>query len=86
MKLHIGNLPKSTTESELKELIGAFGQPATLEIIKDSDGSSKGFGFVEFSDNGQAQAAIAGLDGKDVGGRTLRVSEARPRRTDGPRH
>jgi RNA recognition motif-containing protein len=84
MKLHFGNLPKTMTDSELKDLVTPFGQPASLEIIKDNTGSSKGFGFAEFDNADQARAVITGLDGKDVGGQALKVSEARPRKGDKP--
>ena len=84
MKLHIGNLSKSVTEAELKTLITPFGTPASVEIIKDHDGASKGFAFAEFADDGQARAVISGLDGKDVGGQMVKVAEARPRKADRP--
>ena len=86
MKLHIGSLSKSVTEAELKAAITPFGTPASVEIIKDHDGTSKGFAFAEFADDGQARAVISGLDGKEIGGQTVKVAEARPRKTtDRPR-
>ena len=80
MKLHIGNLPKTGTDEQFKDLLSPFGE-ATLELVKDNTGVSKGFGFADFANNDQAAAAIKGLDGKDVGGQVLRVAEARPRKT-----
>jgi len=84
MKLHIGNLSKSVSEAELKDLITPFGAPASVEIIKDHAGTSKGFAFADFADADQARAVITGLDGKDIGGQTVKIGEARPRKTDKP--
>ncbi len=80
MKLHIGNLPKSLTDTELTSLVTPFAAPTSLEIIKDRDGASKGFGFADFADADHARAVIAGLNGKEVSGQALKVSEARPRK------
>jgi RNA recognition motif-containing protein len=67
----------------LKEAFEAFGEVTSAKIIKDKfTGDSRGFGFVEMSNNTEAQAAISGLDGKDLKGSALRVNEARPRRDD----
>ena len=85
MKLHIGNLSKETTEAQLQELVTPFGATTSCELAKDRDGSSKGFGFAEFTDAEHGKAAIAGLDGKEVAGNALKVSEARPRKSDAPR-
>jgi cold-inducible RNA-binding protein len=85
MKLHIGNLPKTLTEAELKEMVVTFGEPSSIQIVKDPAGASKGFGFVEFAEADHARAAIAALDGKEVSGLKLKVSEARPRKNDSPR-
>jgi RNA recognition motif-containing protein len=82
MKLHIGNLPKSITEQQLKDLVTPFGEASKFEIAKDSTGASKGFAFAEFSSDDLGNAVIKGLNGKDVSGQVLRVSEARPRRSD----
>ncbi|MBK5259051.1 MAG: RNA-binding protein [Thermoanaerobaculia bacterium] len=84
MKLHIGNLPKTFTESELKSLLTPFAEPTSLEIIKDNQGQSRGYAYAEFSDE-HARAVIAGLDGKDAGGQTLKIGEARPRKADRPK-
>jgi len=61
-------------------MVAAFGSPASAEVAKDrSTGQGRGFGFVEFSNDEEARAAIAGLNGKEVNGRTLKVNEARPK-------
>jgi cold-inducible RNA-binding protein len=80
MKLYVGNLPNSMTESELQELFTPFGEVKSVNIIKDKfSGESRGFGFVEMGDSEMAHAAIAQLEGKEVKGRKLKVSEAQPR-------
>jgi RNA recognition motif-containing protein len=80
MKLYVGNLSYDTNEAELRELFTPFGEPDSARVITDRDtGRSKGFGFVEFSDNAQATAAMNALNGKEVNGRVLTVNEARPR-------
>ena len=84
LKLHFGNLSKSVTEAELKDLVTPFGAPATLEIVKDPGGASKGFGFAEFENADHARAVIAGLDGKEIAGQAVKIGEARPRRGDKP--
>jgi RNA recognition motif-containing protein len=84
MKLYVGNLSYSTGENDLRDLFAAYGTVESVAVITDRDsGRSKGFGFVEFADDTQAQAAIAGLNGKDVGGRALTVSPARPKTEGG---
>jgi len=84
MKLYVGNLSYSTSESDLRELFGAYGAVDSVAVITDRDsGRSKGFGFVEFGNDAEAQAAISGLNGKDVGGRALTVSQARPKTEGG---
>jgi RNA recognition motif-containing protein len=80
MKLYVGNLSFSTQEQELSDAFAAFGTVNSVNIINDREtGRSKGFGFVEMNDNQEAKTAIAELDGKDLGGRNLKVSEAKPR-------
>lgn len=80
MKLYVGNLAFSMTEDELSELFSAYGTPDSVKIVMDRDtGRSKGFGFVEFSNDEEAKAAMSGLNGKDIQGRSLTVNEARPR-------
>ena len=84
MKLYVGNLSYSTTEDDLRDAFAAYGQPDSVKIIMDRDsGRSKGFGFVEFADDQQARTAMSALNGKELGGRTLTVNEARPREEGG---
>ena len=84
MKLYVGNLSYDTNDAELRELFIAYGEPDSAKVITDRDtGRSKGFGFVEFSDNAQATAAMNALNGKEVNGRALTVNEARPRTDSG---
>ena len=78
-KLYVGGLPYATTDTELKEAFGAAGSVESAVIIMDKmSGRSKGFGFVEMSSDEEAQKAIEMMNGKDFGGRTLTVNEARP--------
>ncbi len=80
MKLYVGNLSFSTTEAELKDAFSAFGTVESSSIINDREtGRSKGFGFVEMPNAEEAKAAISGMDGKQLGSRSLKVNEARPR-------
>ena len=80
MKLHVGNLSKQVTNSQLNELAVPYGKVVTAEIATDrSSGQSKGFGFVEFSTAEEGRAAITGLNGREIDGQALKVSEARPR-------
>ena len=80
MKLYVGNLSYDTDDAGLRELFVPFGEPDSAKVITDRDtGRSKGFGFVEFSNNAEATAAINALNGKEVNGRALTVNEARPR-------
>lgn len=84
-KLFIGKLSFDTTESGLTEAFAAFGEVTSTAIIMDrATNRSKGFGFVEMADDAAAQSAIAGLDGKDLDGRTIVVNVAKPRE-DAPR-
>jgi RNA recognition motif-containing protein len=83
-KLYVGNLSYSVTDSELEQMFGAFGTVTSAQVIMDRDtGRSKGFGFVEMKTDQEAQAAIEGLNGKDSGGRSLTVNEARPKTEGG---
>lgn len=85
MKLYVGNLSFSTTEDELKDAFSDFGTVDSVHVITDREtGRSKGFGFVEMSDDSEAKNAIAELNGKELGGRDLKVNEARPKE-DRPR-
>ena len=79
-RLYVGNLSYNVTNASLETLFADFGRVQSAQVVMDRDtGRSKGFGFVEMSDNGQAQAAIAALNQKEVDGRSLTVNEARPR-------
>jgi RNA recognition motif-containing protein len=79
MKLFVGNLPFHVREAELRELFVAYGTPTTATVIVDNESlRSRGFGFVEFDDPAQGKAAIAGVNGMEIGGRALTVNEARP--------
>ena len=80
LKIYIGNLSFETTEDDLRDLFAENGQVDSVAIITDRDtGRSRGFGFVEMSDDGEARAAIEAVNGKELNGRTLTVNEARPR-------
>src|SRR3954463_4638070 len=79
-KLYVGNLSYNTTSSELEQMFGPHGTVQSAEVIQDRDTNrSKGFGFVQMGSDGEAQAAIAALNGTDNGGRALTVNEAKPR-------
>ena len=78
-KLYVGGLPYATTDTELKEAFAQAGSVESAVIIMDKmSGRSKGFGFVEMSSDEEAQKAIEMWNGKDFGGRSLTVNEARP--------
>jgi cold-inducible RNA-binding protein len=78
--LFVGNMNFQTTESELSELFKAFGQVTRVHVAMDREtGRARGFAFVEMPNDEEAAKAIAGLDGKEVGGRNLKVNEARPK-------
>ena len=80
MNIYAGNLSPDVTEDELRQEFAAFGQVASVAIIKDKySGRSRGFAFVEMPTVSEGQAAVAGLKGKTLKERTLDVSEARPR-------
>ncbi len=80
MKIYVGNMSFDTGEDDLRRAFEAHGQVDSVSIITDRDtGRSKGFGFVEMSNDNEAKAAMEGLDGKEFMGRTLKVNEARPR-------
>lgn len=83
-KLYVGNLPYTTSDSDLQQLFAQHGTVASAQVIMDRDtGRSKGFGFVEMASDSEAQAAINGLHGKDMAGRPLTVNEARPKENKG---
>jgi RNA recognition motif-containing protein len=80
MNIYVGNLSYGMSEDELREAFGAFGEVSSVKILMDREtGRSRGFGFVEMPNQNEAETAIAQLNGKDVGGRALRINEARPR-------
>jgi len=80
MNLYIGNLDYTIKEDQLKSLFEEFGEVTTVKIITDKfTGRSKGFGFVEMSDNNAGSAAISALNGKSINNRDMTVSEARPK-------
>lgn len=82
--IYVGNLPYSSTESDLQQLFGQYGQVGRASIVMDREtGRSRGFGFVEMPNDNEAQNAINALNGKDNGGRPLVVNVARPRETSG---
>ena len=79
MKMYVGNLSRDITEDELKKEFAAFGAVDSVTLIKDKfTGTAKGFGFVEMSVQAEAQAAVAGLNDKELKGRKIVVNEARP--------
>ncbi|HEX2547807.1 MAG TPA: RNA-binding protein [Ramlibacter sp.] len=78
-RLYVGNLPYSFRDDDMQQAFGAFGTVNSAKVMMDRDsGRSKGFGFVEMSNDAEAQAAIAGVNGQEHGGRGLVVNEARP--------
>ncbi len=84
-KLYVGNLAFSTTEEELRELFETHGPIESVSVITDREtGRARGFAFVEFEEASGADAAMQALDGRDVGGRTIRVNEAHERRGGRP--
>ena len=81
MNIYVGNLAFRTDNAELEQLFGEYGTVESAAVILDRDtGRSRGFGFVEMPNGDEGQRAIDELDGVDVGGRNLKVNEARPRR------
>jgi len=82
--LFVGNMNFQTTESELRALFEPFGQVSRVHIAMDREtGRARGFAFVEMPNDDEASKAMAGLDGKEVGGRNLKVNEARPKSASG---
>ena len=85
MNIYVGNLSFNTTSQDLEDLFGQYGAVESAAIINDREtGRSRGFGFVEM-ENAAGAKAIEELDGKDLGGRNLKINEARPRESRGPR-
>jgi cold-inducible RNA-binding protein len=84
--LFVGNMSFQTTESELTELFKPFGQITRVRVVMDREtGRARGFAFVEMPNDEEAGRAIAALDGAAVGGRNIKVNEARPKEAGGPR-
>jgi cold-inducible RNA-binding protein len=82
--LFVGNLSFQTTESDLRALFEPYGQITRVHMAMDREtGRARGFGFVEMANDEDAKKAIAALDGKDVGGRNVKVNEARPKENSG---
>ena len=80
MNIYVGNLPYSVDDEELKNAFSSFGQVDKASVITDKySGRSKGFGFVEMSDQSAAEEAIKALDGSEMQGRNIRVNQARPK-------
>jgi len=78
--IYVGNLPWSATEDEVRAAFEAYGQVSSVKLIEDREtGRPRGFGFVEMDDDSGALEAIEALDGKDFGGRNIKVNEAKPR-------
>jgi RNA recognition motif-containing protein len=85
-KLFVGSLPWAVDDSALEDMFKDFGAVSSAKVIMDREsGRSKGFGFVEFDDDNAAQEAMKALNGKDIQGRTIVVSEARPLEARPPR-
>ena len=81
MNLYVGNLPFSTNTDDLEQLFAVHGAVSSAQVIMDREpGRSRGFGFVEMDNDDEGRAAIEALDGQDVGGRNMKVNEAKPRR------
>ena len=86
MKIYIGNMSFDTTEPQLRTAFESYGEVSSVNIIMDRDsGKPKGFGFVEMTTDSEATAAITGLNGKEMDGRTLNVNEAKPKEKSGNR-
>jgi RNA recognition motif-containing protein len=84
MRLYVGNLSFNTTENDLQDTFERFGTVADVKIMMDhGSGRSRGFGFVTMSSAAEGQAAITGMEGQDLDGRSLTVNEARPREEGG---
>lgn len=84
MNIYVGNLPHETTEDQLKQTFEAFGEVASVNLVKDKHtGESRGFGFVQMPNQDEGKAAIAGMNGNDSLGRELKVEEGKPRPASG---
>jgi cold-inducible RNA-binding protein len=86
MKIYVGNLPWSVDDEKLQEMFSGYGEIAEANVIKDKfSGRSKGFGFVTFNEDANAQKAISEMNDKEIEGRKLKVNEAKPFDPDAPR-
>jgi RNA recognition motif-containing protein len=86
MEIYVGNLSWETSDQELTDAFGAYGNVEKASIISDRhSGRSKGFGFVTMNDDDEANKAIEGMNGTEMGGRNLKVNEAKPREDRPPR-
>ena len=84
--IYVGNLPHSATEDELEQLFGQHGNVSGVNVVKDREtGRPRGFAFIEMPDGAEAASAIKELNLHEVGGRSITVDEARPKRSDRPR-
>ena len=82
--IYVGNCSYDLTDEQLRDLFATYGDVDRVSIIRDREtGRSRGFAFVEMSDSAAAQAAIAGVNGTELGGRALKVNEAKPKREGG---
>ena len=80
MKIYVGNLAYSVTDDQLETAFAAFGEVSSATVVTDKfSGQSKGFGFVEMPDSGATAKAIQSLNGQPIGGRNVKVNEAKPR-------
>ena len=85
-KLYVGNLPYTVRDEDLQQSFGQFGAVTSAKVMMEREtGRSKGFGFVEMANDAQAQAAISGMNGQSLGGRSVVVNEARPMEARPPR-
>lgn len=85
-KLYVGNLPYTVRDEDLQQAFGDFGSVNSAKVMMERDtGRSKGFGFVEMGSDAEAQAAVEGMNGQSLGGRSLVVNEARPMEARPPR-
>ena len=85
-KLYVGNLPYTVRDGDLEQSFGEFGSVTSAKVMMERDtGRSKGFGFVEMGGDAEAQAAIEGMNGQSLGGRSITVNEARPMEPRPPR-
>jgi len=78
--LYVGNLPHTTTEAELRSVFQPHGEVAKVNIVTDREtGRARGFAFVEMTNDGEAEKAVAALNGTELGGRALKINEAKPK-------